>query len=79
MKLIALLMLMSVAAQAEQVNNPPPNGNTQTPQTTYQTYGNITYGSDGTVSQTYGETTYVNGPNGQHLICQTYGNVTYCK
>jgi hypothetical protein len=31
--------------------------------TTYQTYGNLTYGSDGSRYQTYGNTTYATYPN----------------
>lgn len=54
-------------------------------QTTYQTYGNTTYGSDGSIAQTYGDTTYINPPPNftappqPTTICQTYGNLTYCN
>jgi hypothetical protein len=34
--------------------------------TTYQTYGNLTYGSDGSRYQTYGNTTYATFPNRVH-------------
>ncbi len=47
---------------------------------TYQTYGNTTYGSDGSTAQTYGNTTYYQPPANQpQVICQTYGNTTYCN
>jgi hypothetical protein len=41
--------------------------------TSYQQYGNTTYGSDGTSYQRFGNTTY--GPNG--TTYQQYGNTTY--
>ena len=43
--------------------------------TSYQTFGNTTYGSDGSSSQTFGNTTYGSGGT----ACQTYGNTTYCN
>jgi hypothetical protein len=50
-----------------------------TPDTTYTTYGNMTWGSDGSSYLTYGNTTYGYGPNGQMNQCSTYGNQTYCN
>lgn len=50
--------------------------------TTYQTYGNTTYGSDGSNYQTYGNTTYGSygyGGYGSSSTCTTYGNSTYCN
>jgi hypothetical protein len=48
--------------------------------TTYQTYGNSTYGSDGSTAQTYGNTTYYQPPNNQpQVVCQTYGSMTTCN
>jgi hypothetical protein len=46
---------------------------------TYQTYGNTTYGSDGSTAQTYGNQTYYYQPNRPPVTCQTYGNMTYCN
>ena len=40
----------------------------------YSTYGNTTYGSDGTTSSRYGNTIYGSGGGS----CSTYGNTTYC-
>lgn len=55
-------------------------GAAQAQTTTYQTYGNTTYGSDGSTAQIYGNTTYYQPPNYQpQVICQTYGNTTYCN
>jgi hypothetical protein len=59
----------------------------------YSTYGNRTYGpnggvtviqdnmtyeSNGTVSQSLGQQTYTRQPNGTILVCSTYTNQTYC-
>jgi hypothetical protein len=43
--------------------------------TNYTTYGNTTYGSNGTIANTYGNSTY--GSSGK--ICANYGNTTYCN
>ena len=29
--------------------------------------------------QTYGNTSYINGPNGRTTTCSTYGNTVYCN
>lgn len=50
-----------------------------TPPTTYQSYGNRTYGSDGTTVQSYGNRDYITRPNGSTTTCSTYGNRTYCQ
>ena len=52
---------------------------------TYQTYGNTTYGSDGSTAQRFGNLTYINPPQTPQqpyqpsVICQTFGNITYCN
>jgi hypothetical protein len=52
---------------------------------TYQTYGNLTYGSDGSSAQTYGSTTYYQPPPNFNalprpaVVCQTYGTMTVCN
>jgi hypothetical protein len=55
---------------------------------TYQTYGNFTYGSDGSMVQRLGNTTIITppipmepqfGPPQQTVICQTFGNITSCN
>lgn len=44
----------------------------------YSTYGNTTYGPNGTTQQTYGNQTYVQGPNGAPTTTySTYGSQTY--
>lgn len=58
--MIAISMLLAFTAYADET-------------TTYQTYGNITYGSNGSTYQTYGNTTY--GSDGS--TAQHYGNQTY--
>jgi hypothetical protein len=52
----------------------------------YQTFGNTTYGSDGSMAQTYGDTTYFSPPTLPPLdtqqsptMCTTYGNTTVCN
>ena len=46
--------------------------------TDYTTYGNTTYGSDGSTYTTYGNTTY--GTKGtSSTTCTTYGSTTYCN
>ena len=53
-----------------------------TPPTTYQTYGQTTYGSDGTIiqRQLYGNQIYVQPPNNApQVVCSTYGNTTTCQ
>ena len=42
------------------------------------TQGNMTYESNGTVSQSLGQQTYTRQPNGKILVCSTYTNQTYC-
>jgi hypothetical protein len=42
------------------------------------TQGNMTYESNGTVSQSLGHQTYTRQPNGKILVCSTYTNQTYC-
>ncbi|MFG1370842.1 hypothetical protein V5F32_01570 [Xanthobacter oligotrophicus] len=49
-----------------------------TPPTTYNTYGNQTYGSNGTQGTTYGNQTFITGPNGYHRTCTTQGTQTTC-
>jgi hypothetical protein len=56
----------------------------------YQTFGNTTYGSDGSIAQTLGNTTYFSLPTlpadappnsiiSNPTMCTTYGNTTYCN
>ena len=45
----------------------------------YITDGNQTYGSDGSLYQTYGNTTYGYSGDGHTSVCSTYGNVTICN
>jgi len=52
------------------------------PPVSYQTFGTTTYGSDGTIiqRQLYGNSIYVQPPNGQpQVVCQTFGNTTTCQ
>ena len=50
-----------------------------TPDVTYSTYGNQTYGSDGSVATQYGTQTYITPANGPTVTCSTYGTQTYCQ
>ena len=50
--------------------------------TSFSTYGNTSYGSDGSMWSTYGNTTYGNwgssfGSGG--VTCTSYGNTVYCN
>lgn len=50
--------------------------------TTYTTYGDTTYGSDGSFYQTYGNTTYGHSADWQKTTtCTTYpdSNMTFCN
>ena len=46
---------------------------------TWSTYGNQTYGSDGTTYSQYGNQTYGSYGSGGSFSCSTYGNQTYCN
>jgi hypothetical protein len=46
---------------------------------THSTYGNMTFGSDGSTSSTYGNTTYSNSLDGTAMICSHYGSQTFCN
>lgn len=92
---VALAALLSSAAQAQGpyvgYQSPangyggyhsPANGNmpsTRAPSVTYSTYGNQTYGSDGSTITQYGNQTYITPSKGPSVTCSTYGNQTYCN
>lgn len=46
---------------------------------THSTYGNTTYGSDGSISTNYGNMTYSNNADGTGMICAHYGSQTFCN
>jgi hypothetical protein len=59
---------------------------------TYQTFGNFTYGSDGSVVERLGSTTIITPPTDPQFgepmpmpmpqpptVCQTFGNMTVCN
>ena len=87
LKIAVILSLLSCPALAQTYDThrpyytppaytPPP----YTPPTTYQSFGNRTYGSDGTVVQSFGGSTYIDRPNGApQVVCRTYGSMTYCN
>ena len=84
LQLAIILSLLPVPALAQYYPNPATNPTIYmpyTPPATFQTYGNTTYGSDGSVAQTYGNQTYITGPNPAQpqVVCSTYGNQTYCQ
>lgn len=78
-----ILSLLSSTAYAQTwvpqypapVYTPPP------PPTTYQQFGPVTYGSDGTVAQRYGNQVYVTpaNPSQPQVVCSTYGTTTTCQ
>jgi hypothetical protein len=85
---IALLLAIATHASAQtrtygggnsyQTYTPPRS--TVTPQGTYQTFGNQTYGPNGYNSQTLGDTTYIRPGYSQPTVtCQTIGNTVYCR
>lgn len=86
-KIAVILSLLSCPALAQTYEpyrsyTPPPayNPPVYTPPTTYQSFGNRTYGSDGTTVQTFGGTTYIDRPNGApQVVCRKYGSTTYCQ
>ena len=45
----------------------------------HSTYGNTTYGSDGSISTNYGNMTYSNNADGTGMICAHYGSQTFCN
>ena len=67
---IAILIALTGTAQA---------------QVSYQTYGGFTFGSDGSLTQRYGNVTTYTPPYQPYqqsrppVVCQTYGNMTFCN
>lgn len=78
-----ILSLLPLPAIAQTYDNPAtsPTIYMPPPPVSYQTFGTVTYGSDGSTASTYGNQTYIQSANPvqPQVVCSTYGNITSCQ
>jgi hypothetical protein len=76
---VALMSQVCKAEDYDYSTQPLPIVVPATPDVTYNTYGNQTYGSDGSVATQYGTQTYITQPTGKTVTCTSYGTMTVCN
>jgi hypothetical protein len=87
--LAALLLATPLGAVAQTYDYPsyptyrpayePPPVPRYVPPVTYQHYGDMTFGSDGSSSTRYGSDTFIAVPGAGIHVCSQYGSQTICN